>query len=64
MTFAGNELQENWSALEIMIQLFCKFSKKIALHLNYNYPEKLAQDISNYFITIRNNSSPKSEDKL
>lgn len=64
LTFAGNELQENWSALEIMIQLFCKFSKKIALHLNYNYPEKLAQDISNYFITIRSDSYPKSEDKL
>ena len=64
LTFAGNDIQENWNSLEIMIQLFCEFSEKIALHFNYNYPEKLARDISTYFMTIRNNSYPKSEDKL
>mgnify|MGYP003587656746 len=46
-----------------MIQLFSEFSEKIALHFSYNYPEKLARDISTYFMTIRNNSYQKSEDK-
>ncbi len=54
MTFAGSSKEDNWSALFATTALFGQLTKALAEGLNYFYPQKTANEISDYLEKIRN----------
>jgi len=52
-TFAGSNISENWDALFAAMNVFRNFSKDIASKMNFNYPDKLDEEITFYIQKIR-----------
>jgi aminoglycoside 6-adenylyltransferase len=53
-TFAGSDKNENWLAFLRSLEFFRKISTFIGKHLNYDYPEKVDNEVTEYCINIRN----------
>ena len=55
-TFSGSDIQENWKALFIMMDLVNEMGIFIAEKLSFSYPQKLENDIRKYSTDLKNNS--------
>jgi len=52
-TFAGADLENNWTALFKLIQVFGKLAKHVAANLGYEYPKTLDARITGYCAEIK-----------
>jgi len=52
-TFAGAEIEENWTAFFNTIKLFRKLAKKVGNTLGYSYPDNIDQEVTEYCRKIR-----------
>jgi aminoglycoside 6-adenylyltransferase len=53
-TFAGAGIEDNWTALFNMIDLFRRLTKEVGNSLNYRYPSDLDRRVTAYLTKIRN----------
>lgn len=51
-TFAGADIEENWTAFFNAVSLFRKLAKVVGEGLGYTYPEKLDKDMMEYYLQI------------
>ena len=52
-TFSGSKTQDNWNALFAMARLVSEVGIYLSKKLNYDYPEKLENDIKKYLYDIK-----------
>ncbi|ANB55817.1 streptomycin adenylyltransferase family protein [Anoxybacillus sp. B7M1] len=52
-TFVGSNIEDNWTALFGMADLFTKLSAKVGQALGYTYPSKVEEKIREYLLQVR-----------
>ncbi|WP_240371230.1 aminoglycoside 6-adenylyltransferase [Anoxybacteroides rupiense] len=52
-TFVGSNIEDNWTALFGMADLFTKLSAKVGQSLGYTYPSKVEEKIREYLLQVR-----------
>ncbi len=52
-TYAGAGIEENWTAFFNTLNLFRKIAKQVGQSLDYNYPDRLDQEVTQYCLKIK-----------
>jgi len=52
-TFSDACIENNWKAFFDMIELFRKLAKNVAKNLGYEYPDKIDQEVTEYFKKVK-----------